>query len=163
MTSVIGSTSPRSDGAAVRTRRSATRCTPAVRRRKPVGSTRPGAVRRQRPLRCHGSCSASQYCAADSRACWPPVYRPRSRCAPTTFAAPLSNVQSGCSPTSVANAFEGSPFRHVQRPTFTGRLSTSASYRPSFWLAATMASKPLDCRSLLSALYLSSAAFEIRR
>jgi hypothetical protein len=26
-----------------------------------------------------------------------------------------------------------------------------------------MASKPLDCRSLLSALYLSSAAFEIRR
>ena len=43
MTSAIGSTSPRSDGAAVRTRRAATWSTPAVRKQKPVGSSRPFA------------------------------------------------------------------------------------------------------------------------
>ena len=58
MTSAIGSTSPRSDGAAVRTRRTAIWCTPAVHRRKSVGSTRPEAASRKRPLSaayCDGS------------------------------------------------------------------------------------------------------------
>jgi len=48
MTSAIGSTSPQSDDAAVRTRRSATWRTPAVRKQKPVGSTRPETVKRGR-------------------------------------------------------------------------------------------------------------------
>lgn len=55
-------------------------------------------------------------------------------------------------------ALKGSPFRHAQRPDLTGRPSSSASYSPSFWLAATIASRPLAWRSWLRALYLSSAA-----
>ncbi len=49
MTSAIGSTSPQSDGAAARARRSAIWCTPAVPRRKPVGSTRPQGVIQDEP------------------------------------------------------------------------------------------------------------------
>ncbi len=49
MTSATGSTSPRSDGAAARTRRSATWCTPAARRRKLVSSTRPELAPRAAP------------------------------------------------------------------------------------------------------------------
>ena len=63
-TAAIDTTSPRSEGVAVRTRRSATGCTTAVRWQKAVGSTRPGAI-------AHCADSGSRIRGKGAAACWP--------------------------------------------------------------------------------------------
>jgi len=99
---------PRSRGASSHDRRPPGRPARRIKGQIPgVGANarrRPGADCRQRLLRGTGRCWASRYRPEDSHVRPPPVYRSRSNCAPAALAALLSNVQSGCSPTSVANA-----------------------------------------------------------
>ena len=141
MTSAIGSTSPRSEGTAVRTRRSATWHTPAVRRRKPVGSTRPEAA-------C-GAQHLTAVCGPLSRShSASPILRKRPPIGATLFDVELA--RESCGPIHEA--------KHVSE----GIRCVEASFSPRPSFDRTQLST-LPCAVCPGMYHLDIVSFEIQR